>query len=273
MALPQASWARRKTWLTANLGKEVPRSQYAAMADSYTIRIFVPDGDPEGVRIVDRMNWTGSALAFPRSKWPEVKQRPEFSKAGVYILSGYDEKTKDERPTVYVGKAARDVRNRIESHAKSKEFWDTGVVFVSTAGGLNSAHVDWLEYALVDRAQKAGRCHLDNDNTPQEAALTEAERADTRGFLKEILQILPLLGIHSFEMPKAVAAHRKAHNGAQGALATPSSSPRTKTASKRCSSDKIVGTRFAYPVGCLRRFVTLLGIKPRPLARSLTMPR
>jgi len=25
----------------------------------FTIRIFVPDGDPEGVRIIDRMNWTG----------------------------------------------------------------------------------------------------------------------------------------------------------------------------------------------------------------------
>jgi hypothetical protein len=31
------------------------------MADPYTIRIFIPDGDPEGVRIVDRMNWTGVA--------------------------------------------------------------------------------------------------------------------------------------------------------------------------------------------------------------------
>jgi len=29
------------------------------MPDPYTIRIFVPDGDPEGVRIIDRMNWTG----------------------------------------------------------------------------------------------------------------------------------------------------------------------------------------------------------------------
>jgi hypothetical protein len=24
----------------------------------FTIRIFVPDGDPEGVRIINRMNWT-----------------------------------------------------------------------------------------------------------------------------------------------------------------------------------------------------------------------
>ena len=25
----------------------------------FTLRMFVPDGDPEGVRLIDRMNWTG----------------------------------------------------------------------------------------------------------------------------------------------------------------------------------------------------------------------
>jgi hypothetical protein len=30
----------------------------------FTIRSFVPDGDPEGVRIIDRMNWTGLASSF-----------------------------------------------------------------------------------------------------------------------------------------------------------------------------------------------------------------
>ena len=33
--------------------------------DGFTIRIFVPDGDPEDVRIVDRMTSTGVAIAFP----------------------------------------------------------------------------------------------------------------------------------------------------------------------------------------------------------------
>ena len=37
------------------------------MPDPFTIHIFVPDGDPEGVRLIGRMNWTGIGLAFPRS--------------------------------------------------------------------------------------------------------------------------------------------------------------------------------------------------------------
>jgi hypothetical protein len=54
------------------------------MSDPFTIRIFVPDGDPEGVRIIDRMNWTGLGIAFPRDHWTAIRQRSEFSKPGVY---------------------------------------------------------------------------------------------------------------------------------------------------------------------------------------------
>jgi hypothetical protein len=171
------------------------------MPDPFTIRIFVPDGDPEGVRLIDRMNWTGLGIVFPRSKWPEVRQRAEFIRAGVYILVGYQE---DDLPTIYIGQADG-VRNRIEAHFQNKEFWDWGIIFVSNSGGLNRAHVTWLEYALVNRATATGRCRLDNGNAPQEPGLTEAEKADTQAFLKEILQILPLVGLRAFEFPKAVA--------------------------------------------------------------------
>ena len=58
------------------------------MPDAFTLRMFVPDGDPEGVRLIDRMNWTGLGVVFPRSKWPEVKNRKEFGRTGVYILTG-----------------------------------------------------------------------------------------------------------------------------------------------------------------------------------------
>lgn len=175
------------------------------MPDPFTIRIFVPNGDPEGVRLIDRMNWTGLGLVFPRAKWGEVKQRAEMQGTGVYILVGYKgDNENDELPTLYIGQGDG-IRLRIDAHYNTKDFWDWGIVFVSTSGGLNRAHVTWLEYALVKRATEAMRCHLDNGNAPQEPALTEAEKADTQGFLKEIFQILPLVGLRAFEFPKAVA--------------------------------------------------------------------
>jgi hypothetical protein len=173
------------------------------MADPFTIRIYVPSGDPDGIRIIDRMNWTGTGVAFPRGKWNEVKKRGELSRAGVYVLVGYP--GDDGLPTVYIGQGDV-VRSRIDSHFVSKDFWDWAIVFVSASGGLNRAHATWLEYALCDRAKEAARCHMENGNAPQEPALTEAEKADTQGFLKEILQILPLVGLHAFEFAKPVAA-------------------------------------------------------------------
>ena len=140
---------------------------------------------------------------FPRSKWPEVRNRAEFGRTGVYILTGYSEGD-DELPTVYVGQADG-VKSRIDSHLQLKDFWDTGIVFVSNSGGLNRAHVTWLEHALVARAQETKRCRLANGNAPQEPALSEAEKADTQAFLREMLQILPLINLRVFDAPRAVA--------------------------------------------------------------------
>ncbi len=163
----------------------------------------MPDGDPEGVRIIDRMNWTGLGIVFPREKWPTTKQRAEFSRAGVYILVGYRAEG-DELPTVYVGEGDV-IRNRIESHFQGKDFWTRAIVFTASNNCLNKAHVKWLEYALVNRAAEAKQSILDNGTEPQEPGLSEAERSDTQGFLREILQILPLVGLRAFEVPKAIA--------------------------------------------------------------------
>jgi len=172
------------------------------MGTPFTIRIFVPDGEPDGIRIIDRMNWTGTGIIFPRAKWEEVKLRTEMNKTGIYILVGYQDNDSDLH-RIYIGQADG-LNNRIESHIKKKEFWDWAACFVSNSSGLNRAHVTWLEYELIQRAKKINRCHLDNGNEPQEPSLSEAEKADTQGFLTEILQILPLVGLRVFEPVKTI---------------------------------------------------------------------
>lgn len=172
------------------------------MAEPFTLRIFVADGDPRGIRLIDRMNWTGLGLVFPRTKWAEARSRPEMQRMGVYILTGTVEA--DDLPTVYIGQTDG-LDRRLEAHLKKKDFWDRAIVFVSSSGGLNRAHVTWLEHALIRRAREAGRCHLDNATAPQEPMLTEAEKAYTQGFLNEILQILPLVNLHVLEPPQPVA--------------------------------------------------------------------
>jgi hypothetical protein len=75
-----------------------------------------------------------------------------------------------------------------------------------SSGGLNRAHATWLEYALIQRAGQIKQSHLENNTEPQPPQLSEAEKADTQAFLREILQILPLIGLNCFEQPKTIAA-------------------------------------------------------------------
>jgi len=171
------------------------------MPKPYTIRLFVPEGDPSTFKIIDKMNWTGIGLELSRDSWSKHKNRKEFEQAGVYILFGYQEG--DDLPTLYIGQGDG-VKSRIDSHEKNKEFWDKVLVFVSSNRGLNRAHITWLEWALIQRAQNMDRCKLDNNSTPSEPILTESEKADTKEFLNEILSIFPLVEIKVFEKAKKI---------------------------------------------------------------------
>jgi hypothetical protein len=54
----------------------------------FSIKIFVPSGDPEGVRIVSSDDWPGKAVLFPRELLGEVKGRREYQQPNVYLLAG-----------------------------------------------------------------------------------------------------------------------------------------------------------------------------------------
>jgi len=173
----------------------------------FSIKIFVPDGDPDGLKVIERSNWNGRALSFPRSLLPEVKKRAEFSNTGVYMLLGPRED--GEGQMLYIGEGDP-VRPRLESHFAKKDFWTRAVFFVSSsAGALNKAHVQHLESRLVELAEAAKRMPLDNQQKPNLPTLNEADQADMEVFLSHILQIIPLLGIDAFEKPQLAAVNCK----------------------------------------------------------------
>ena len=180
------------------------------MSEPFTLRVFVPSGDPEGTRIIDRMNWTGRAYYVPREDWPTVRNRTELVAPGVYILIGSEEdELGNEFPIVYIGQA-EDIRTRIDQHDAKKEFWDKAMFFLSANGGLNRAHILWLEWSLMKKADEAKRSKLDNGLTHTEPMLSESEKADTRAFLNEILRLMPVMGIHIFEVGKAMVPSHNA---------------------------------------------------------------
>jgi hypothetical protein len=152
------------------------------------------------------MNWTGRGFDIPRDSLGLIKQRPDISVPGVYVLVGHEEdELGNEFPLAYVGQA-EDVRLRLCQHEAGKEFWDRAMVFVSANNGLNRAHITWLEWALMAKAQSAGRCKLMNGLTHSEPALIESEKADVRSFMGEMLRMMPVMGLHIFEEAKVEVA-------------------------------------------------------------------
>lgn len=170
----------------------------------FILHILVADGDPDGLRIVERSNWNGKALIFPRALYTQVRSRAEFKQAGVYLLLG--PRTDGDGETIYIGEGDP-VWNRFEAHYGNKDFWTRAVFFVAGPGQLNKAHVQYLEAQLVSRAKAAKRVPLENATTPTEPTLSEHDRAFMEVFLQNLLGILPVLSIQAFEQsPHSVAA-------------------------------------------------------------------
>jgi Domain of unknown function (DUF4357) len=168
----------------------------------FSLRIFVVDGDPDGLRLVERTNWIGKAIMFPRALYPEVRSRAEFQQTGVYLLIG--PRTDGEGEVVYIGEGDP-VRPRLDDHYAKKDFWTRAVFFVAGPGQLNKAHVQYLEAQLISRAAAAKRMPLENANKPTEPTLSEADRADMDVFLHNILGMVPVLGIYAFEQSPPIA--------------------------------------------------------------------
>ncbi len=58
------------------------------MGEPFTIEIFVPDGDPDGVRIINNKSRPGLSFVFPRALWPSLSSDPRLQRMGVYVLVG-----------------------------------------------------------------------------------------------------------------------------------------------------------------------------------------
>jgi len=153
-----------------------------------TITLFLPFGDAKSLRTAEISNWTGKAVAAPRTELEQLLAREELEKAGVYILIGNDPKT--NAPQAYIGEAEI-IRERLKQH-KAKE-WISAIVFTSKDENLTKAHVRYLESRLLVEAAIINRFAIDQ-NQAGGARLPESDKADMEVFLTHIKQLLPVLG-------------------------------------------------------------------------------
>jgi hypothetical protein len=155
-----------------------------------TIKLFLVHGDPKRLRTAELSNWSGKAVAGPRSEFEGLLAREESQQAGVYLLTGNDPET--GKPSIYIGEAEC-IKDRIKSHLV-KDFWNQVVYFVSKDENLTKSHIRYLEGQLLTQAILAKRSIVKN-NQSSGAKLPESDREDMEVFLGKVYQLLPVLGV------------------------------------------------------------------------------
>lgn len=170
-----------------------------------TIKIYLARGDPKRLRSAELSNWTGKAIAGPRSEFGDVLAREESQRPGIYLLTGTDPET--GKPAIYVGEAEH-IGSRIKSHV-AKDFWNQVIYFVSKDENLTKAHVRYLEGRLIDLSRAAGRAVVTNGQSGG-AKLPESDRDDMEVFLEKMCLLLPVLGVDLLVPPAGAPATARA---------------------------------------------------------------
>lgn len=161
------------------------------MALGKSIRIYLADGGVTGIRHGEIVNWTGQAIACPRTRFPELREWAEAKRPGIYFLFGQDDETGQD--SVYVGEAEV-VFDRLCSHISGKDFWTELVAFTSKDDNLTKAHVRYLESRLVSLANGAGRYAIENSASPQLPSLPRGDSDAMEEFIGGIQTLLGVLG-------------------------------------------------------------------------------
>lgn len=160
-----------------------------------TIRIYLADGSPTGIRHAEVMNWTGQAMVCPRGRIGELADWEEAKRPGVYFLFGDGESGKQ---ALYIGEA-ENVLKRLQSHVSQKDFWTRVVFFTSKDDNLTKSHVKYLESRLYAMAKEANRVELQNGNAPPAPGLPRSERDAMEEFLETLSVVLGALSFNALQ--------------------------------------------------------------------------
>lgn len=164
------------------------------MMNAKTIQIYLPDGNPRGIKVVELPSRTVKAIMIPRSLLLKAGEREELSNVGIYLLFS-DE---DPKPFCYIGEA-EDCFSRLKQHNNQKDWWTHAIAFVSTNQHFTKSHVRYLEYVAYQKALQAGRYALQNGNIPSQPHIHETVLADIADVFSTIRMLASLLGYPLFD--------------------------------------------------------------------------
>jgi hypothetical protein len=168
------------------------------MGRAQTIQIYLPSGDPAGLRVANLTTRTVRVFEVPRSLLSEFLKRREAGQVGVYYLFGGGD---DETPQCYIGQSGN-VGVRLQQHTSSRDFWTKAMVAVSLTSEWTLTHAAYLEWLSLARAKAAGRYVLLNGNQASNPFTPEPLEADCQEFIDTVAVLLATLGAPVLESVK-----------------------------------------------------------------------
>lgn len=162
-----------------------------------SIKIYLSDGSPSGLRHVEIANWSGQAIACPRRRLSELKNWNEAKCPGVYFL--LEKHSTDGRNSVYIGES-ENVYKRLSEHDRNKDFWNEVIIFSSKDENLTKSHVKFLESRLTEMAKIADIYSIENSNNPTLSTLPRSDKDAMEEFIHNTKIVLGTLG-HKFLNP------------------------------------------------------------------------
>lgn len=166
------------------------------MSRPQTIQIFLPSGDPRGMRVAEITTRIVRVVEVPRSQLADFLKMPEAQQVGVYFLMG--ELSEAGLPRTYIGQSGN-VGKRLEQHHLNKDFWNRAFVVISLTNSMTQTHALFLEWLAIAEATKAGRFSLENGNTGSQPYTPAPLQADCHEIHQTAATLLATLGQLLFE--------------------------------------------------------------------------
>ena len=159
-----------------------------------TIQIFLPTGDPSGIRVAEITTSIIRVIEVPRNQLPEFMNLPESAQVGLYFLVG-----RENQDEVYIGQSGNIGGRLSQHHKEDKKDWERALVLVSLTNNLTQTHVLYLESLSIERGKLCKRYDIVNGNAGQKPHTPIPLKADCDEIHEIGAVLLATLGYPIFE--------------------------------------------------------------------------
>lgn len=155
-----------------------------------TIKIFLAEGNPTGIKIIELVGWVGKGFIIPRNSLKNALRRKELGLPAVYFLVGKNENGED---MVYVGES-ENFSERILDHQRKKDFWNIVICFISANDFLHKGNVKYLESVLADELKLSDRVIVEAGKNSNKSRLSESEEVDILSYAENLKLVMSAIG-------------------------------------------------------------------------------